>query len=424
MTAPSDAALDAARPDDAASDAHASAQPAPGIRRLALPEFTAMLAMLFATIAFSIDAMLPALPQIAGELSPEAVNRAQLILTAFVLGMGIGTLFAGPISDAVGRKPAIFGGFVLYIAGALLAHQAGSLEVLLAARLLQGLGAAGPRIVGLAMVRDLYAGREMARVSSFVMMVFMVVPAVAPSIGAAIVHVWDWRAVFLAFVLFALTGATWVGTRQPETLAVQNRRPLSVRNITSAAREVLTDRPVLIYTAVLTLGFGQMFGLLASIQQIFQDAYGRGSQFPLWFALIAAFSAVSAIVNARFVMRVGMRGMCEIAYTAQIGFSLVALILIKGGLVTGTLAFAVFFIWATSVFFLSGFTYGNLNALSLQRMGHIAGMAASIVTAVATVGAVVIAAPLGLAFDGTPVPVMVGALVCSGLALVLIRQTR
>jgi MFS transporter, DHA1 family, multidrug resistance protein len=392
-------------------------------RRLGLPEFTAMLAMLFATIAFSIDAMLPALPQIAGELSPDNVNRAQLILTAFILGMGFGTLFAGPISDAVGRKPAIFGGFILYGIGAVLAHQAQSLDVLLAARVLQGLGAAGPRIVGLAMVRDLYAGREMARVSSFVMMVFMVVPAVAPSIGAAIIHVWDWRAVFLAFIIFAMMGAAWVGVRQPETLSDENRRPLSVGNISSAAREVLTDRQVLIYTAVMTLGFGQMFGLLASIQQLFQDTYGRGPEFPLWFALIAAFSALSAIVNARLVMKVGMRGMCIRAYLLQVVFSVAALVLIETGLLTGTAGFAVFFIWATSVFFLSGFTYGNLNALALQRMGHIAGMAASILTSVATVGAVVIAAPLGLAFDGTPLPVMAGAAVCSGIALWLMRKS-
>jgi MFS transporter, DHA1 family, multidrug resistance protein len=393
------------------------------VRRLGLPEFTAMLAMLFATIAFSIDAMLPALPQIAGELSPGNINRAQLILTAFILGMGIGTLFAGPISDAVGRKPAIFGGFVLYVVGAVLAHQAQSLELLLAARVLQGLGASGPRIVGLAMVRDLYEGREMARVSSFVMMVFMVVPAVAPSIGAAIIHVWDWRAVFLAFILFAVGGALWVGLRQPETLHPARRRPLSADNIIAAAREILTDRQVLIYTGVMTLGFGQMFGLLSSIQQLFSATYGRGPEFPLWFALIAAFSALSAIVNARFVMKIGMRGMCIRAYALQIVFSVVALALVKTGAVTGNTAFAVFFIWATSVFFLSGFTYGNLNALALQRKGHIAGMAASIITAVATVGSVIIAAPLGQAFDGTPVPVMAGAAISSGIAFWLMRKS-
>ncbi len=405
------------------TDLSRTAADAPPIRHLGQVEFTAMLAMLFATIAFSIDAMLPALPQIAAELTPAAVNRAQLILTAFVLGMGVGTLFAGPISDAIGRKPAIFGGFALYLAGAALAHQAQSLELLLAARVLQGLGAAGPRIVSLALVRDLYAGREMARVTSFVMMIFMVVPAVAPSIGAAIVHVWDWRAVFLAFMLFALVGAGWLAIRQPETLTPSLRRPLSVANILSAGREVLTDRDVLIYTAVMTLGFGQMFALLSSIQQLFTDTYGRGQGFPLWFALIAAFSATASVINARYVMKIGMRGMCIYAYGLQVATSLIALGLLWGGVVTGAAAFAVFFIWATSVFFLAGLTFGNLNALSLQKMGHIAGMAASIVAAVSTVGAVLIAAPVGQAFDGTPVPVIVGAVICSGLALILMRQS-
>jgi DHA1 family bicyclomycin/chloramphenicol resistance-like MFS transporter len=405
------------------TDLRADDSDAAPIRRLGQVEFTAMLAMLFATIAFSIDAMLPALPAIAAELTPDAVNSAQLILTAFVLGMGVGTLFAGPISDAIGRKPAIFGGFVLYAAGAAIAHQAQSLEVLLAARVLQGLGAAGPRIVSLALVRDLYAGREMARVTSFVMMVFMVVPAVAPSIGQVIIHVWDWRAVFVAFVLFATVCGLWLGLRQAETLPPARRRPLSPGNIWSAAREVLTNRDVLIYTAVMTLGFGQMFALLSSIQQLFTDTYGRGGSFPQWFALIAVFSATASVINARYVMSVGMRGMCIRAYGLQVISSLIALGLVETGLLTGNAAFAVFFVWATSVFFLAGLTFGNLNALALQKMGHIAGMAASIVAAVATVGAVFIAAPVGLAFDGTPVPVMVGAALCSGLALVLMRKS-
>jgi DHA1 family bicyclomycin/chloramphenicol resistance-like MFS transporter len=244
-------------------------------RRLPAGEFTVMIAMLFATVAFSIDAMLPALPEIAAELTPDAVNHAQLILTAFVLGMGAGTAIAGPISDATGRKPAIVGGFALYIAGAILAHYAPTIELLLAARVIQGLGAAGPRIVGLALVRDLYEGREMARVTSFAMTIFMIVPAVAPSVGAVIIGLAGWRAVFLAFVVFALIAAVWLGQRQPETLAPPRRRPLSGRNILSAAREVLANRDVRIYTVVMTLGFGQMFALLSSAQQIFDVTYGR-----------------------------------------------------------------------------------------------------------------------------------------------------
>lgn len=391
-------------------------------RRLGLVEFTAMMAMLFATIAFSIDAMLPALPEIARELTPLDINRAQLVLAAFVFGMGAGTLAAGPLSDSLGRKPVIAAGFALYILGAVLAYRAPSLDWLLAARLIQGLGVAGPRIVGLALVRDLYSGREMARVTSFVMTVFMIVPALAPSIGALIIHAAGWRGVFVAFVLFGTVALAWVGMRQPETLAPDRRRPLSVASLWTAAREVLTSREVMTYALVMTLGFGQMFALLSSAQQIFGETYGRAEGFPLWFAAMAVLAGGAGPLNARMVTRVGMRPMVGRAYAAQAVSTLVVVGLMS--VLTGDAAFALFFLWATSVFFMAGLTFGNLNALALQRMGHIAGMAASIVSAISTMMAVVIAAPVGLAFDGTPRPAMIGVLLCSALAWLLMRTTR
>lgn len=394
----------------------------PDIRRLSVPEFTVLLAMLFATIAFSIDAMLPALPAIAAELSPDDVNRAQLILTAFVMGMGIGTLFAGPVSDALGRKRTIIGGFALYILGAWAAHEATSLTWLLAARLLQGLGAAAPRIVGVALVRDLYKGREMARIQSFVMLVFILVPAVAPLIGQAIMGVWGWRAVYIAFILFALTGSAWLWLRQPETLAPGARRPLTPALILGGLREVLADRTAMLATLVLTLGFGQMFALLSSIQQVFGETFGRVEEFPLWFMALAILSGGASILNARLVMRVGMRKLATRAYLAQALFSALTVAVFASGLLPAPVALGIFFVWATSIFFMAGMTFGNLQSIALERFGHIAGMAASVVTSVSTVGAVAIAAPVGLMFDGTPVPVMAGAFVCSTLAVWLMGR--
>ncbi|WP_343080091.1 multidrug effflux MFS transporter [Ostreiculturibacter nitratireducens] len=388
-------------------------------RRLSLPEFTAMLALLFASIAFSIDAMLPALPQIAAELTPDAVNRAQLILTAFVLGMGVGTFFAGPISDATGRKVAITGGFVLYLAGSALSMTATSIEMLLAARFLQGLGAAGPRIAGLALVRDLYAGREMARVTSLVMMVFILVPAVAPSIGQVIQSFAGWRGVFGAFIVFGLVGTAWVNIRQEETLPPERRRPLRVVPMREAAREVLADPQVRLYTAVLSLGFGQMFALLSAAQQLFDETYGRGESFPLWFALMAILSGTGSVLNARFVVRLGMRRIATWAYAGQTIMSIAMLTFAS----FGTLVFPAFFIWAVSVFFMAGITFGNLNALALEKMGHIAGMATSVVSAIATIAAVAIAVPVGLAYNGTAVPILIGTLVCSAVAWMLMRRT-
>lgn len=389
---------------------------------LSMPEFTAMLAMLFATIAFSIDAMLPALPQIAAELTPDRINSAQLVLTSFVLGMGVGTFLSGPISDATGRKVAITAGFAIYMVAAVVAARAQTLESLLIARFVQGLGAAGPRIVALAMVRDIYSGREMARVTSFVMMVFILIPAVAPAIGQGIIAMTGWRGVFWAFVLFGLVAAIWLNLRQPETLPPERRRPLRPAPLWSAAREVLANREVRIYIAVLTLGFGQMFALLSSAQQLFA-AYGQGPRFPMWFALMALLSGSGTVLNARFVMRLGMRRIATDAYLMQICSSTLTLALLLSGILAGNWAFAVIFLWSVTVFFMAGVTFGNLNALAMQEMGHIAGMAASVVAAISTVAAVAVAAPVGLMFNGTATPIVLATLICSGVAWLLMRRT-
>lgn len=390
-------------------------------RRLSQPEFVALLAMLFATIAFSIDAMLPALPVIARDLSPDAINRAQLVVTSFMLGLGLGTMVTGPISDAIGRKRVITAGFALYIVAALAAIFAQNLGFLLAARFIQGLGAAGPRIAGQAMVRDLYAGREMARISSFVMMVFIMVPAIAPSIGALVIAVAGWHGVFGAFVIFALIGAIWMNLRQPETLPETSRRPFRPANLRAGAAEVLGNGQVLMITLVLSLGFGQMLGLLSSAQQLF-SSYGRGGNFPLWFAGMALLSGGGTLLNARLVMRLGMRRMARGAYLMQIVVSAVFLITLLAGPLPGNAGFAMFFFWAVSVFFMAGITFGNLNALALQHMGHIAGMASSVISAVSTMLAVAIAAPVGQLFDGTALPAVSTTLICSALAAVLMAR--
>lgn len=393
-------------------------------RRLGQVEFVAMIAVLFATIAFSIDAMLPALPEIAAEMTPEAVNRAQLVLTAFVLGMGMGTLVAGPVSDAVGRKPAIVGFVLLYIAGAALAAASATIEVLLAARVIQGLGAAGPRIISMALVRDMYEGRAMARIISLVMMVFVMIPSVAPLIGALIIAGFGWRGIFAAFVLFGIAGGLWLSLRQEETLPPERRRPLETGALKAAFAEVVSHRMVLIYILVLTLGFGQLFGLLSSIHQIYDETFGRAESFPLWFALTGILSVGGTVLNATLVMRLGMRRLAIAAFAAQTVIAATVLLVSVTGLLPEALAFPAFLFWSVSIFFIAGLTFGNLNALALQPLGHIAGMGASVVGALSTVGAVFIAAPIGLAFDGTLVPLAAGTFACSGLAWWLMRMSR
>jgi MFS transporter, DHA1 family, multidrug resistance protein len=390
--------------------------------RLGQTEFIALIAMLFATVAFSIDAMLPALPAIARELSPGSPNSAQLVITSFVLGMGIGTLFAGPISDAFGRKPVIVGGVVLYSMGAGLAWAAQSLEMLLVARVIQGLGVAAPRIVTMALVRDLYAGRQMASIMSFTMMIFTLVPAAAPALGMVIIADFGWRGVFAAFVLFASIIVVWLGLRQPETLAFGRRRPLRLGLLRNAAVEVFGNRTVVLCIAVLTLGFGVLFGTLSSTQQIFEVTFHRADSFPYWFAFIALLAGTASLLNARLVVRLGMRHMITTTLLCVLLYTMCVLGLVSIGILPDWLYFPVYLSWTISIFFMAGMVFGNLNALALEPLGHIAGIASSIVMAISTVLAVLIAAPLGLMFDGTPLQLMTGVGILIALAYGLMRM--
>jgi len=392
-------------------------------RRLSEIEFIALVAMLTATVAFSIDAMLPALPQIGAELSPAVPNRAQLILSAFIAGMGLGTLVTGPMSDRFGRKPVILGGALLYIAGALLAWMAPTLETMLAARLIQGLGAAAPRVAAMAMVRDLYSGRQMARTLSFVMMIFALVPAIAPTLGYGIIATVGWRGIFPAFVVFALLGAAWLALRQPETLPQASRRRYSPADIAAALREMWAHPTARLATIVQTIVLGMLFATLQTTQLAFDQTYGRGDSFHLWFGLIAVLAASSSFVNARYVVRLGMRAMIKGMFTAQIAFS-ATMIAVLALPLPQAVEFPLYVIWTVSLFFQAGLCIGNLNALALEPMGHVAGLAATVVSSVGTLGAVAIAVPVGLAFDGTPLPHALASLALAALALWLTTKIR
>ncbi|MBN2630889.1 MAG: multidrug effflux MFS transporter [Rhodobacteraceae bacterium] len=385
-------------------------------------EFIALIAMLFATIAFSIDSMLPALPEIAAELTPDFPNKAQLILTSFVFGMGLGTLFAGPLSDSFGRKTVIVAGAVLYCIGALIAYVAPSLETMLAARVIQGLGAAGPRVVALALVRDVHSGPKMARIVSFAMMIFTLVPAAAPLMGSVIIAGFGWRSIFLAFLGFSAVSMLWLTLRQPETLAPKDRRPFRAAPLWAALVEVVSHANIRRSIAAQTLGFAALFGTLSSTQQLFDQTYGRGDSFPLYFALIALIAGSSSFLNASLVMRLGMRRLIRTAFAAQTvlsaGFALAFALSIWP---EGT-AFYAYLIWTIGVFFMAGMTMGNLNAMALEPVGHIAGMAASVIGALSTVLSVMFAVPVGLAYNGTPLPLMISVIAFAALALWVMRR--
>jgi DHA1 family bicyclomycin/chloramphenicol resistance-like MFS transporter len=384
-------------------------------------EFIALIAMMFATIAFSIDAMLPALPDIAAELSPGNANRAGLILTSFVLGMGIGTFVAGPLSDAFGRRKILFIGSGLYIGAATVARASSSLEVMLIARVVQGLGAAGPRIVAVAIVRDLYAGREMARIVSFVMLVFTLVPAFAPAMGAFIIIGYGWRGIFLAFIFFSCITVVWLAFRMPETLDVADRRPFRLKPMSIAVKEIFAHPLVRLSIYVQTLAMGMLFLTLMMIQPIYSTVFDRAESFPYWVGMIAILAGSASLVNAIFVVRVGMQRLVTITLGAQVLIAIVVLTLDPASL-PEPYGFAIFLFWQLCIFFQAGLTLGNLNAIAMEPMGHIAGMAASVIGAFSTVAAAFIASGITQLFPLTAEVLFASVLAMAGIGFLIMRH--
>ncbi len=379
------------------------------------------MAMLMAAVAFSIDAMLPATPEIAAELTPDFPNQAQLIITSFVLGMGIGTFFVGPLSDSYGRKPVIMWGALLYIFGCALAWMAPTLELVLLARVFQGIATSAARVVPMAITRDYFAGRGMARIVSFIMMVFTLVPAVAPLAGSVIIDAFGWRAIFGVFALFMIISTLWLSLRVAEPLPVPMRRPFRPRALWASAHEVLSHPVVMRSTAIQALCMTALFSSLSTIHQIFDITYGRAEGFPWWFCAIALTAGVFNLLNASLVVRFGMNRLVKVAMIGMIALSLlmIGITLLRG---EAGLPFALYFVWQAGVFIHTSMTLGNLNAIALEPMGHIAGMATSVFSALASVGAVICTVPIGLMFNGTPLPLMMGTTLAVMVGLFLMRK--
>jgi len=391
------------------------------IKQMPLFEFVAFMALMFATVAYSTDSMLPLIVQIGEDLAPQTPQSAQLVITSFVFGLGLGTLTMGPISDAIGRKPLILAGILLYMVAAILAATSDNMSVLLIARFIQGIGASAPRVVSQALVRDLYAGRHMARIMSFAMTIFVLVPAIAPLLGATLGDLFGWRSIFWSFLVFGTVSGSWLLFRQPETLPPESRRSLEPGPVFRAFREVFSHRQVMLYMIALTCSFATMFIWLSSIAQIFEDVYGRADEFPLWFALSALMSAPGSLVNAQLVLKLGMRRLIVVALIGKIMVVGSALTFYA---VTGDLPFWAFFTFMFGHFFAVGLIFGNLNALALEPLGHIAGTASSVMGGVSTMVSAMIAAPLAALYNGTVLPLMLAVAACGVGALLAMTVAR
>lgn len=369
-------------------------------------EFVALMALTMSLVAMAIDSMLPALPGIAADLDAADPNDRQLVLTLLFAGLTVGQLVYGPLSDAIGRKRAIYVGIGCFVAGGLTCALALSFPMMLVGRALQGFGAAGPRIVTVAMVRDRYEGREMARIMSFISSIFILVPVLAPGIGQLVLIVGHWRVIFFGLVAMAIVAVSWLALRQPETLPRERRNRFAPRVIARGAAECVSNRAFLGYTVASGLIFGAFVAYLATSQQIFQEQYGLGKLFPLAFGAIAASIGVSSLVNARLVMRFSMRGLARAAMTTACALSLAMLAIALPH--QGHAPLWLLMPYMLGVFFCSGLVFGNLSALAMAPMGHIAGLAAAVTGSLSSLISVAAGTPVGRTYDGTIVPLVAG----------------
>jgi DHA1 family bicyclomycin/chloramphenicol resistance-like MFS transporter len=377
------------------------------------------MAMLTALVALSIDMILPALPAIGASLGVERANDNQLIVSLLFLGFGVGQFVYGPLSDTTGRKPAAVIGLGLYLAGTVLALASRNLPTMLAGRVLQGIGVAGPRAVTLALVRDKFEGAGMARVMSLVMAVFILVPVVAPALGQVVLDASGWRAIFVVYLVMALLAGGWFLIRQEETLAPARRIPLSLKGLLSAGREAVTTRVTMGYTLAAGAVFGAFLAYLTTAQQMLQQQYALGPRFALYFSALAVALGVASLVNATLVERLGMQALSTWALRGICAISLAfAFVAVRTG---GHPPLWALMAYLMATFLGIGLLFGNLNALAMQPLGHIAGTASAIVGGVSMLVSLTLATLIGQSYNGTVVPLVAGFAILSLVSMLAVR---
>lgn len=369
-------------------------------------EFIILMSALVAVDALAIDAILPALAQMSSEFGVHEGNDRQYIVTSIFIGFAIGVMIFGVASDSFGRKRPIYVGFALFLVGTAVTVFADSFNMLLFGRVLQGIGAAGPQVIPTAITRDLYKGRGMAEIMSLIMMVFMLVPAIAPLIGQGVLLFSNWQGVFAMLGVYSLIALAWFAIRQPETLPPAQRVPFSFPQVWSSVKEVLRNKRAVKYTIAEGLTFAAVLAYLTMAQQVFQEHYQLGEQFPLYFGGLALVMMVASFVNSQLVERLGMRLLVIRGASVLFSVSIIYLLVILFS--DQSVPLWSFMVYAAMAYFCLGILFGNMHSLAMEEVGHVAGVAASVVGSVSTLMATVIAAFIGSFYNDSITPIVLG----------------
>ena len=388
-----------------------------GRQKLAQFEFIALMASLMSVVALAIDALLPALELIGFAIGTVEAADNQMIITMIFLGLGAGPLFFGPISDSLGRKPIVYMGFAIFIIASFICVFAQSLEIMILGRILQGVGLSAPRTISIAMVRDTYSGDYMARIMSFITVVFLLVPIIAPAMGKFLLDHYNWQAIFYIQLIFSLLVSFWFWKRQPETLLPPKRIPFTGHIFVDGIKEIFKYKNTIIYTVISGFITGSFIVYLSASQQIFQHQYNLINEFPYIFAGLAISVGAATFLNGTLVLKFGMEKLVTTALLAFFVISLLYILMFYGGSNPNIYVLLAFF---ALQFFAIGFLFGNLRALAMQPVGHIAGIGAAITGFVSTMMAVPISTYIGRFVSETALPLFIGFVICGLLSILLL----
>lgn len=389
---------------------------APDSAPLGFREFVALIAALMALTALGIDSMLPALPAIGKSLDVASSNERQFVITVFLAGFGIAQLLHGPLADRFGRRPVLGGALAVYVLANAIAAFSASFELLLIARFLGGAAIAASRVVTVALVRDCYSGRAMARVMSLAFIVFMAAPVIAPAFGQAVLLAGSWRLIFWGIAAVSLAVVIWFWLRMPETLKAADRMPFSFGRLAQGWRLALTDRYSIGYTLASTALLGGLYGFINSIQQIVFDIFRRPDLLVPLFAGVAGTMAAANLLNSRIVMRLGTRRISHTALVTLIALAGAHLLVIRAGWET----LASFAILQALMMGCFGLSTSNFSAMAMENMGGIAGTASSVQGFITVTGGAFVGAVIGQSFDGTTVPLYLGFFIAGLTALAVV----
>ena len=378
-------------------------------------EFVAFVAALMAVNALGVDLMLPALADIGTQLGIATANHRQWIITAYMLGFGTGQLVYGPLADRFGRKPILIVTLAGFVAASIFAAGSQTFAALLGARVLQGLMSASTRVLAVAIVRDRFSGRQMARTLSVAQMIFFLVPIMAPSLGQVLLHFGPWRFIFYALAAFAAFVLSWSVLRLSESLPIERRTPLSLASIRDSYTQTLTNRFSAGYAVAASMTFGAIIAFVASAQQIFVDEFHAGERFTILFAVCAFSMGCASFANSRLVERLGTRLISQSAVIALIALSVLHIVVIA----SGREALWTYMLFQALSMTCIGLCGSNFGAMAMEPVGHIAGTASSIQGFITSVGAVIVGSLIGQSYDGTTYPLAIGYLAI-GLAVLAI----